>query len=644
MLATAAALPNPLPAALSASRRAPWSGAALGLIVAVLLCMAAATANWPNLKITRWDAFGYYLYLPATTVYHDLGGLQFVPALLDRTDLTNRGNPAHPLGNWEVSRVRTGPDRYVIKYTMGQAVLWWPFFQAAHFYARHFGPYPADGYSPPYQLAMYLAGLAYALLGLGLLRRLLLHCFSDRLSAAVLLTIYFGTNYLVYSVFRSLYSHNALFVLHTATLLLLVNWLPRPRWYLALGLGLTTGLAVLIRPSEIIILLAPLLLGVASAAGLRARGRLAGRHLGQVALAGALAVALNVPQLLYWHRMSGRWVYDSYPNEQFNFRHPHLFDGLFSFNNGWLIYTPVMGLAVVGVGLLWRQRREWFWLLATYLSLHIFISYSWWCWWYADSFGSRAMMQAYPLLALPLGVVLRYLWRRSRWVRGATVAAVGFCMMLNAFQAWQMRQGIFVTEYMTRRYYGAIFGKTQLTKDDLAKFDANEPTPDAGRYQPEQVYLNAFEAAANPGAALSTAVGPHPPVAFVDAAHVFSPGYQALLGPARLRPGDWVQARVQAFYPQKEFDTNRMPQLVVEYRHPNAEPYRWQAVRITNKVGPTTTLWGGTPGVWDDVEFACHVPREARPDDQVRVYVTINSSQVPLYLDNLRVTLLRKKP
>ncbi|QKG53977.1 hypothetical protein [Hymenobacter sp. BRD67] len=45
------------------------------LLVAVLLGMAASTANWPDLKVTRWDMFGYYLYLPATTVYHDLDGL-----------------------------------------------------------------------------------------------------------------------------------------------------------------------------------------------------------------------------------------------------------------------------------------------------------------------------------------------------------------------------------------------------------------------------------------------------------------------------------------------------------------------------------------------------------------------------------------
>jgi hypothetical protein len=609
--------------------------------MAVLLGMAAATTNWPNTRVTQWDMFGYYLYLPATYVYHDLGELKFVTPLLDRTGLTNRGNPAHPLGNFEVSRARTNPDRYVIKYTMGQAILWWPFFQAAHFYTQHFSSYPADGYSAPYQLAMYLAGLSYALLGLGLLRRLLLRLFSDQLSAALLVIVYLATNYLVYSVFRSLYAHNALFVLHTATLLLLTYWLARPRWWLAAGMGFSIGLAVLVRPSEGIILLAPLLLGVATWADLRNRLLLAAQHWGQVALAGAVAVALNVPQLLYWHRMSGHWLYDSYPGEKFDFRHPHLLDGLFSFNNGWLTYTPVMGLALLGIGVLWQQRRGWFWLLATYLPLHLLISYSWWCWWYEDSVGSRTMVQAYPLLLLPLGACLHALWQRGRLVQAGTVLAVGTCLVVNVFQAWQMRKGIFVTEYMNARYYGAIFGKTALGAADLAKYDANEATPNVDALQPELVYFNDFS---HDTAAVKTAdFAPRPPVWRVDKQHGFSPGFQSTVEQLKLRPGDFVQGQLQAYFPQKEGDIYKMPSLIVEFHHPGeASAYKWRSMRITNKVGEISTIWGGSAGSWGGVTFASKVPRDARPDDEVKVYATNANSDLPLFIDDLSVTVLRQ--
>lgn len=548
MDAVAVAPPTPA-AAGSAKRRTPWSSGAMALVMAVLLGMAATTADWPNLKVTRWDVFGYYLYLPSTYVYHDLQGLQFVPPLLDRTGLTNRGNPAHPLGNFEVSRARTDPDSYVIKYTMGQAMLWWPFFRAAHFYTKHFSKYPADGYSPPYQLAMYLAGLAYALLGLGLLRRLLLRYFSDRLSAVLLVTVYLGTNYLTYSVFRGLYSHNALFMLHTATLLQLSYWLSRPRWWLAAGMGLTIGWAVLLRPSEMIILLVPLLLGVATLGDLRARLALAGRHWGQLALAGLVAIGVNLPQLLYWHKMSGHWIYDSYPGEKFDFLHPHLREGMFSFNNGWLTYTPVMALAIVGIVLLWRQRREWFWLFIAYLPLHLWISYSWWCWWYMDSIGSRTMVQAYPMLALPLGVCLHTLWRQGQLARVASVLTVSFFLWLNMFQTWQVRQGIFISEYMSPRYYTAIFGKTSLTKDDLMKYDASEAVPNETDFATEQVYFNDFSK--DSSTAITNEYAQAPPVFRVDKQHEFSAGYSTNLGEKGLRAGDFVQCHLQAFFPDK---------------------------------------------------------------------------------------------
>lgn len=641
-MASIAAVASPLAASAGATtkRRAPWSTAAMSLIMAVLLGMAATTADWPNLKVTRWDMFGYYLYLPGTYVYHDLSGLKFVTPLLDRTGLTNRGNPAHPLGNYEVSRARTNPDSYVIKYTMGQALLWWPFFQAAHYYTQHFSKYPADGYSAPYQEAMYVAGLCYALLGLGLLRRLLLRYFSDRLSAIILLIVYLATNYLTYSVFRSLYAHNALFVLHTATLLLLSYWLQRPRWALAAGMGLTIGLAVLMRPSEAIILLVPLLLGVATVAGLRARLELARQHLGQVLLAGTVAVAINVPQLLYWHRMSGHWLYDSYPGEKFDFLHPHLLLGMFSFNNGWLTYTPIMGLALIGVGLLWRQRREWFWLLITYLPLHVLISYSWWCWWYMDSVGSRTMVQAYPVLTLPLGMCLHVLWQQGQLVRVATTLAIGFCLWLTIFQTWQVRQGIYVSEYMNSRYYGTIFGKTHLNKNDLMKYDANEATPNPDDYQLEQVYFNDFSK--DTSSAITTEYAQSPPVCRVDKQHPYSPGFEGTMGEYNLHPGDWLEARVQALYPQKEYNIYAMPQLVIDYRHPSEDPYKWRGVRLTNKIGEVTTLWGGTPSVWDEVKFASKVPAEARPGDIIKIYVTNGSAECPIYIDDLTITTMRK--
>jgi len=620
--------------------RAPISLFSMGLVMAVLLRMFVAVDSWTNLRVTKYDVFGYYLYLPATFIYHDVSGLGFVTPILDQYDLTNRGNPAHPLGNYEVSRARTNPESYVIKYTMGLSILYAPFFGAAHLYTKYLSSYPADGYSLPYQLAAYLAGLVYALLGLVLLRRLLLLYFSDALTAVLLVVVYCTTNYLCYAVFKSLYSHNFLFVLHTATLLLTHYWLQRPRLRYILGLALTIGLAVLIRPTEVIIMLVPLLLGVASWAGLQARIQLLWAKRLQVVCFGLGVFLVMVPQLLYWHHTSGRWTYDSYPGESFDFLHPKLYSGLLSFDNGWLTYTPVMVLALVGLFILWRQRRDWFWLVSLYLGLHVYIAYSWWCWWYMDSFGSRTMVQTYPLLSLPLGFCLQALFQRGVAVRMLTASLLVLLTALNGFQLWQRQEGIFMPEHMTRRYYFAILGKTHLTKDDLTKFDTNEADPDRTRYVSEVTYFNNFSQESAPGVTNEFALAA--PAFQVDSQHPYSPTYRQKLGDLKVKPGDWIEASAQVFFPDKAWDINQMPSLVIEFKR-NGQTCKWKGMRLMNKVGEVSTVYGGTPKAWDEVRFDSKVSNDAQPDDEVSVYAFQNGSTQPVLVDNLMVTMLRHR-
>jgi hypothetical protein len=629
-------------ATLSRRRTWPWSKLAVGLVAAILLQLLITVDSWKEHRVTKYDVFGYYLYLPATFIYHDLAGLSFVPAAIDHYQLTNRGNPAHPLGNYEVSRAQTEPDRYVIKYTMGLSILYSPFFGAAHLYTKYFSSYSPDGFSPPYQVAAFIAGFAYALLGLVLLRRFLRHYFSEGLTALLLIVVYCGTNYLCYAVQRGLYSHNFLFVLHTGTLLLTRSWLQRPHWRYALGLAFTIGLAVLIRPTEIIVGLVPLLLGVASVSDLRERLGFLFRHWGQLVLFGAGVGLVWLPQLLYWHHMSGHWAYDSYPGETFNFWHPRLKSGIYSFNNGWLTYTPVMVLAILGIGVLWWRRRGLFWLSGSYLALHLWISYSWWCWWYMDSFGSRAMVQTYPLLCLPLGYFLHELLKCGKGWATATVAVLAGFVTLNAFQLWQLNNGLFISEYMTRRYYLSIIGRTQLTKDILAKFDTNEADPPADLQPAKPVFVNDFSGGTGPGFTTDHAPAGAAPVFRLDGQTQYSPAFRATLGSLPAAPNQWVRASVKAFFPEAEGNVNQMPGLVIEWQR-NGQSLKWQSVRITNKVGLVSTIYGGTAGVWDTVSFASQIPADAQPGDQLAVYVRNDQSGKQLYIDDFTVGLLQPR-
>ena len=107
------------------------------LLVVLFSCTVLLTLriSAPPQKALSWDVFGYYLYLPATFIHHDI-------ALQDHAwldDVMVRYEPSATL-----YQLVDGPDgTRVIKYSAGMAVLYAPFFLVAHLSAPLLG-YPAD--------------------------------------------------------------------------------------------------------------------------------------------------------------------------------------------------------------------------------------------------------------------------------------------------------------------------------------------------------------------------------------------------------------------------------------------------------------------------------------------------------------------
>jgi hypothetical protein len=105
---------------------------------------------------------------------------------------------------------------------------------------------------------------------------------------------------------------------------------------------------------------------------------------------------------MYWKYITGELFFNSYVGEQFYFNNSHVLKGLFGFRKGWLIYTPIMLFSILGIYFLRNQLKHFFASISITLFIYIFVIFSWWCWWYGGSFGQRAMIDIYPLLAIPL--------------------------------------------------------------------------------------------------------------------------------------------------------------------------------------------------------------------------------------------------
>ncbi len=436
------------------------------LFVAIVLCGLIAALRLGNMsrQALTWDVFGYYLYLPATFIYDD-------PALEKTEWLSDLMEKYGPSGT--LYQVVDMPDgRRMIKYTMGMAVAYAPFFLIAHALAEPLG-FPADGLSPPYQIAITLGCLLYILIGIFLFRRVLLRFFDDQWTALLLILIVLGTNYLQLAAWDgTLLTHPFLFTLYAALLLATIEWHDRPRIEAGVAIGATGGLIALVRPPEALVMLLPLLWAIDRPKEKLLQLR---SHWMHVIVAIIMFLMIISPQLIYWKALSGEWITNSYannPGEGFDIREPHLRPFLISFRKGWFIYTPLMLLAIIGLPWLWRRHRALFWPLVIFLPLQVWIVASWTNWWYAGgSFSSRSMLPVYVLLAIPLGALLQ--WISLQKIRPITYAGVGALVFLNLFQTWQWKEGIISKERMTRAYYFATFGRTSVPPgaEDLLLID-----------------------------------------------------------------------------------------------------------------------------------------------------------------------------
>lgn len=422
------------------------------------------TVNDKN-NLIRHDKFAYYIYLPAVFIYHDLQ-YQFIG---------HYPEPTPPIENW-ATRAPNGV--WVNKVTMGMAIMYSPFFGIAHAQTLLTGNYPATGLSLYYRFWATLGALLYSWLAIWLLGRLLRRWFSDGVTALTLMGIGFGTNYFYYTTSEGMMSHSFSFLLFTVAIWLTIRVYEAPVWRNFVLLGLTLGLITLIRPTNALLGLIPVLYGVTNAQTLRERMQWAANHWPKIAVAAVLIVAVLFPQLLLWKITTGSWLFSSYGNESFHFDNPQILNGLFSYRKGWYVYTPLMLFATIGIAGLYRYARAWLLPVALYTVLNVYIALSWWSWWYGGGFGLRAFVDFYPLMALGLASFIAYLLS-GRWPAKAFLGLVlTGTMVLNQMQTFQYRHMYIHWDSMTQAVYWDVFGRFDISGEEMQYINRNLEEPD----------------------------------------------------------------------------------------------------------------------------------------------------------------------
>lgn len=585
--------------------------AQIALFVVILLLIHPILEGFP-LKIISWDTYGYYLYLPQMFIEGDIAIQDLQPIL--ETQQIYQPSPtfyqAHLLDN----------GNHVIQYPAGMAIAFLPFFLLGHLFASLFG-YPLDGFSEPYAWAMILGSITYMIIGIFLLRKLLLHFFSPKISGITLLLVLLGTNYLAIHLMSHGMPHVYLFPLYADLILLTIKWHQNFSKKTAIFIGLIIGWMILIRPTEGLAILIPILWGIHDKSSLKQKLANLKKHYSGLLLAVIAGFIVISIQLIYWKFVTGSFVFNSYanPGEGFDFDSPHLLDFLFSYRKGWFVYTPLMLLPFIAIFIKGKEKKWWLSFIAFSL-VTIYVSASWSNWWYAASFSQRTMMQSYPLFALPLGLIIQKL-SIVKWQQWTFGSIITLAFLLNVFQTWQFKNGI-ISEYrMTQDYYWAVFGKTSAPPGaaDLLLIDRLNPEFEEEKYE---VFAN-FTLAQEMD---STEARIH-----LVGENEWGNNIRVPYAATSNKDHAWYQVEFDAFVPQGSDPSKIL--IVFNFMHGEGVYGPWNI--------PITECGYNEPGTWQHVEAIYLSPDIRKEEDLFVTYVWSRKEEI--VYKNFEVTSYREK-
>lgn len=580
---------------------------------AIIIVMANFYPKWnkPGTEATlSWDVMGYYLYLPAAFIYEDLGQLQFKDKIIKKYA---------PTSSFYQAFLHEETGKYVMKYPVGMAVLYAPFFGLGHTYAL-LNDYPPDGFSWPYQAAISWGSIFITFMGLWFFQKALSTYFDSIITGIVIVLTAVGTNYLNYAAIDGAMAHNWGFTLMAILLYTTIRWQKKPSYQKSLLIGLLIGLAALCRPTNLLSALIPLFWGVYDKETFQERLVLFQKYWQQLVVALIALVLVGCIQLVYWKYMTNDWIFYSYEEQGFSWFKPHVKNVLISYKKGWLIYTPIMILALIGFQSLHKKYAALFPFCLGFFLLNFYVVAAWDIWGYGGAFGQRALIESYTILGFPMAALLTFIQTRQ-WQKWLVVCFAAFCIWLNIFQTWQAHGHGFETEAMTKAYYWRIFGNTNPTILDKKLLDTKEDYQ-GERKNIQQIYINDFEMGTTNNILTSKqAKSGHSALLINQNTQFTTPWVVSTTAKAP----KWIRVSADFYLTSKEWGVWKMTQLIVEFKK-DEQSIKKRILRIQRQLGERT--WQKN---WTDLR----IPDE--DFDTINIYFWNAGSLKELYVDDLRV-------
>ncbi|MCB9335982.1 MAG: hypothetical protein H6586_07525 [Flavobacteriales bacterium] len=430
------------------------------VVVIILLCtFVSSNLSWGKDRwkgIVESDAKGYYAYLPAIFIYHDLNF-----GFFDKIEKEKYYNPSFYYD------YRSGANEKIInKYYCGVALLELPFFLMAHFLSYIQG-YDPDGYSKLYHIFVNISGLFYLFIGLIYLSRTLtIYKLNEWQKSLVLLAAVFGTNLFYYAVVEPGMSHVFSFCCIAMFVYYSKQFFENYEKKYILLLGLVLGVVILIRPiNGLIIFSLPFIAGSLNTLKKGIATALAYK----VNLILTLMALFCIPfiQLIIYKISTGSFFVYSYQQEGFNFLSPHFIDILFSYRKGLFLYTPLYLVATLGLYYVLKKSKYQFFTWLGFFVLITYIFSSWWMWYYGGSFSSRVYVEFIPLFMILLGISVKKIQQKiPKYIHTSLIIIL---IVVCQIQTYQYRYFFIHWSGMTKERYWEVFLKTDKNYTPVSK-------------------------------------------------------------------------------------------------------------------------------------------------------------------------------
>ncbi len=428
------------------------------LLFAISFSKSDSSFGWTNpkardMEVIHSDASGYYAWLPQWYIY-GTKHFEFVAEI----------NKAYPkerfgdfIGHFTEQEIRAGATYN--KYYPGTAVLLSPFFYFGHLHAV-LADQAQDGYSWPYLFWINIGSLFYCFLGFwGLMKLFDLLNVNRVWTLIIILALLFGTNLSFYSSYFIGFSHVFGFALIAWILYFYVKWTKDRKNIQVFWLFILLSLAFIVRPTNVLILLVLPFFETDWRNWwfqIKRFLRPSNVYLWISLIGSVLIIYLQIKGV---HDQIGKWRFNSYEKEGFNWSDPKIGDILFSYHKGLFVYAPLLLLIIPGVFFLFKRNFKLFcgWLL--FFGVLTYVLSSWWCWWYGGGLGARSYIDFFPILVLPIALSLQIgglLWR--------SVVMIVFFIGSYFYQVFdfQVRENILPIDGINKEIFQTVFLKKDL--------------------------------------------------------------------------------------------------------------------------------------------------------------------------------------